>query len=166
MYEEGLEGTALMLGLDPAQLPEVEVRRVIEPVEWDRVFVECMAEQGYHRQADGSWPGIPVEQKDAFNTAVYVCHGSYPPPTVYSQPWDEGQKRAMYRYTVDSLVPCLQEQGYPVDQEPSEEVFISSWDTQPWVPYTHLDLSALSQVQFEDLTRTCPQTPPLDLLQR
>lgn len=163
VHEEQLAGIAAMYGL--IDVPEVQVRRIIEPAEWQTVLAACMAEQGFEKDADGSWPGIPVEQKDTFNAALYVCHASYPVPTVYSQPWSEPQKRAMYQYTVSTLIPCLEEEGFRITDVPTQETFVDTFDTRPWWPYEQLDISSMSQNEIDELNTRCPQTPPIELLQ-
>lgn len=162
-YEEHLAGIASMYGL--TELPPVDIRRVIEPHEWQSVLNQCMTEQGFRKLPDGTWPGIPIDQKDTFNTALYVCHGSYPVPTIYNQPWSEEQKRAMYRYTVDTLIPCLKsEEDIVIVDIPSEETFVDSFDSAPWWPYEQVDYSGMTQSEVDSLNSRCPQTPPLSLL--
>lgn len=164
-HQETLEGMAFVLGLEGQDLPGVEVRRVVDPPHQEAAVTECMAEEGYLKGPDGTWPGISVEQRDIFTTALYVCHAAYPVPSVYTQAWDEEQKQAMYRYTTDSLVPCLEEEGYAVPEAPSQEVFVDSWDLQPWYAHGQADLSGLDQQELVELNSRCPQTPPLHLLQ-
>lgn len=115
--------------------------------------------------ADGTWPGLPLAQKDTFNTALYMCYGYYPIPTIYSEPWSESQKRAMYIFTVESVVPCLEAEGLIVEKMPTVETFVDTFDTRPWYPYEQIDTSSMTQSQIDDLNSRCPQTPPLKLLQ-
>lgn len=162
VYQDMLDGFAMIWQLEDP--PPVEIVRVIDPSEWVRVEAECMAEQGWPKNADGSWPGIPMAQVDGFHRAAYICVGRYPIPSVYQQELSTAQLGRLYDYTVESLVPCLSRHDHEVSDIPSRETFVDSWSQDPWYPYQQVADAGLTQVEWDELQQTCPQTMPLNEL--
>lgn len=141
-----------------AQIPSVEIVRYITADEWGTTMAACMTEQGFGAtvRSDGgiSYDLTAPGQDEAQAIAKYTCDLQYP---VEQTKVTDAQLRILYDYNVGELVPCLEGQGYPVSQAPSFTTYKASYETQPWVPYS--DVPAMSQDQFDELNRVCPQLP-------
>ena len=159
--------------------PETEIIRVIVPEEQPEVWQACMTEAGFvvSTTPDGGLAppqDLPDEQRAAYSVADYVCHAKYPVDAAMFRSFGEEQIRATFDYYVDVLTPCLEEHGITVGPPSSWATFRSSWISDgrggfhaseaTWFPYTWVDAEAVSDEQWEELNRECPQPPPTDLL--
>lgn len=82
-WDDVLAVEAERLGIDDP--PDVVPIRYVTPQEADRYYHECMAEQGWKAEPDGSYVSTE-EQAEAINLSDYVCLASYPIPAEYLQP--------------------------------------------------------------------------------
>lgn len=138
--------------------PIYPVTRWVPGEEGDDVRADCMAGLGYMRAPDGSYD--TGGQWDAFGAAQYECFARYPKDPQYLAPWREEQRRAQYEWVVQVLIPCLEEQGHPITDVPSREVFIEQYATAPFYPF-----GQISQPDFARVEAVCPpQQAPSSVL--
>ncbi|MCC7128617.1 MAG: hypothetical protein IT192_07365 [Microbacteriaceae bacterium] len=148
--------------------PPTTMVRMISANELDTVWSDCMHEQGFDVLVTfdgGQSPPIdlPESQAEAYKLANYICYAKYPvDQSTYE--FGEEQVKITYRYYVDSLVPCLESKGYQIDYVPSEAVFESSYGSNPWTPYSVVDISRLSDEAWKALNQACPQQPSYEVL--
>lgn len=153
-----------VLALFPdADLPNVDPIRLVTTEEWPKVVAQCVTEAGFPAKitADG---GVDIDvgnpaQEEAMWIADFVCKSQYPIDPRYQQPLDESQQKRLYRYYVTKLMPCVESFGIPVDDPPTETVFLQDINTDHgWHPYDHVD--GIARDQLESLLTNCPQQPP------
>lgn len=143
--------------------PAVETVRLVTPEERGPLVDACLAEQGYS-SLDLLEVGIPEEQLGAFELAQFICMAKYPIDPEYTSPWSEDQISIQYDWTIDSVIPCLVDRGYTITDVPSREVFISTWFSDPFYPFSQIPPSVLSNEQSDALNQACPQIAPTELL--
>lgn len=157
------EGWADFLGVEDP--PEVKPVRYVETEERDEVVLQCLSEAGY-TIIDGG-VDVPTGNEEAFALAQYTCYMQYPVPERYAQPWGEEQVRAQYAWTIDFVIPCLEERGHPIAPPPSESVFVDSYDSDPYYPFVEVNL-AVPEAEFNaawyQLEADCPQEVPGSVL--
>ena len=145
--------------------PTVDIVRMVPEWEAHRVQGECMREQGWAWNEDGTQgPELTTEaQRESHNLAWYVCQGQFPPnPDQRLDNLTDEQKQLLYEYYAVTLVGCLGEQGETIVDVPSEQTFIERFDQEgPWNPYRQLDLT---QARLKELEKACPMTIPGELL--
>lgn len=153
------------LGLvDP---PATVLVRVVPTSEYGSTQVSCLHEKGFASAsltADGS--GVMVElpggdQLDAYNLASYTCMAMYPKdPAQDESRMTRDQKHVVYQYVTQTLVECLEGEGYTIRGIPSEETFLATWDTGVWNPYAQLAAVGTP----DSVLRACPQDTPPELI--
>lgn len=148
--------------------PPTKMVRMISANELNTVWSDCMHEQGFDVSITfdgGQAPPIdlPDSQGDAYALANYICYAKYPVDQSTYIFGDE-QIRIVYMYYIDRLVPCLEANGYPVDDVPSEATFRATFQSDPWTPYKAVDAAKLSDASWLSLNRSCPQQPSDDIL--
>lgn len=141
--------------------------RVVPASEYGSTQVSCLHEKGFASAsltADGS--GVTVElpggdQVDAYNLASYTCMAMYPKnPAQDESRMTRDQKHVVYQYVTQTLVECLEGEGYTIRDIPSEETFLATWDTGVWNPYAQLAAVGTP----DDVLRACPQDTPPELI--
>lgn len=146
--------------------PEVEFVRFVASEEFDAVQRRCVIERGF-AAPDGVNFEIPEGNEENFGLANYVCAMQYRVPKRLLGEWGRGQVEAQYRWTVEFVIPCLEEQGFPILPPPTEAAFIDLWDTpKAYFPFAEveLDIEGLEfNVVWEALEQTCPQQVPLTI---
>lgn len=165
-YEEYLE--LLQEASQIKDPPPTTMVRMIAANELNIVWSDCMHEQGFNVSITfdgGQTPpaDLPDSQGEAYVLANYVCYAKYPVDQSTYVFGDE-QIRIVYKYYVESLVPCLEANGYPVEDVPSEATFRSTFQSTPWTPYSVVDAAKLSDGAWEALNKSCPQQPSDDIL--
>lgn len=146
--------------------PTVEIVRYVSTQELDAVLKQCLAEEGY---PTGSHGGIdyPPDQEENFRLAQYTCYMRYPIPEKYAQAWTNEQIRAQYSWTVEFVIPCLEEKGHPISEPPSESVFLDTWASAPFFPFSQVRLSVSDDqvnASWDALEGACPQQAPDEVL--
>jgi hypothetical protein len=170
-HEEELERLAVQFGLDPKDLPQVDVVREISPEESDEVTVECMTEQGFPPDRGGgtmSWT-TPDGQLLGLNTALYVCQAKYPVAHRYRESLSREQLELVYDHQVEVMVPCIRDLGYDVPEPPSRERFLERNGT--WEELAQLEPQVVQDAirtgrweSYQDFLDACPPMPPHDVL--
>jgi hypothetical protein len=92
---------------------------------------------------------------------------SYPVDGKYSGGLEEEELTRLHAYYVDTLVPCLQGQGYSGFNPPSLTTYLETYGTEGgWHPYTDIIeiVDQLNPGAFTSLTQACPQSPGTDYL--
>jgi hypothetical protein len=80
-------------------------------------------------------------------------------------PLDERQHRLIYNYYVTKLILCLRTHGYDPGEVPSAETFLATVDTrQNWSPYRAVTERQLTEPEWKEINKNCPQNPPLEEL--
>ncbi len=151
-----------------ATRPEAERVRFISPDEWAQVQVDCLNGEGFRAEASsdgGLAPSaqIPEAQMEGYAIARYICTVKYPFDPKYLAPISPEQIDLVYDYYVDTLIPCLEREGYPVDDPPSRALFRDTYETEDrWMPYEVLLGS--SQSEWDRVGGICPQMPSASYL--
>ena len=152
--------------VDGAERPDVEQVRLIDPFEWAQVQAQCMRDEGFTDVVvlpdGGIKPGAGNDQQQsAYALARYVCNAKYPIDPKYTAPLSEVQIRAVYDYFLNDLVPCLEDNGHSVPEPPSLEVFIETFATSRWSPYTEVfgSGSSVPMDEYYRVSAACPQWP-------
>lgn len=146
-----------------AELPQVEIVRLVTAEEWPKIVATCTTEAGFRAEASADG-GVSMEvedpaQEEAMWVANYVCKAQYPIDPKYQEPLDQAQIDWVYRYYVDELSPCIESYNFPVDDPPSETVFRQNLGSdRSWHPYDHV--THVGDELLTELLTTCPQEPP------
>lgn len=131
-----------------------------------RVYAECISEQGFdatENSSGGVHFDVPKEQQPALAVAEYRCLARYPVHPVFMQPLTEEQVEILYDYYVDTLVPCLEGEGYDVGEVPTLETYKATRRTdEQWFPYNVV--GAVPEDEWRRINEKCPQGPPTDVL--
>lgn len=155
-------GEGLRVSFPISDTPEsVEVRRWIKPEEADRVSRECINDNGFPMNPDGSFS--MGEQSEAYWRTWYECTMAYPVIPKYTAPWGSQQVEAQYDWTTEYLIPCLESHGVMVRDVPTREVFAATWEVDPYYPWTYVS-GTLSGAEELELEYACPQIAPADVL--
>lgn len=156
--EDNATSMAEQMGIsDP---PKVDLVRMITLEEWQSTQIECLTEAGYDvgETTDGQGIKYPEPTDDAMasslNLAIYTCEMKYPVEQKYMAPLSTDQLEELYAYRTGELLECLEDEGYPVsDDPPSETVFIQSKGA--WSPYESI---SIAQNDAQRVNDNCPQT--------
>lgn len=155
------ESLSQSFGIDDP--PQVEVIRAMLPEELDDTLLACVTEEGFPLTAEGVFK-IPEGQKTAYNMAQYVCRMRYPVIERYAQPLKAKQIEIQYDWTIQFVIPCLEQQGFRISNVPTEARFIDTWNSDPFYPMAQVSLSEKDARSYNqrmsDLEKTCPQAAP------
>lgn len=157
------QSSVLAQELNISDPPAVETVRFVKPEDRGPFVETCLAEQGYSATALAE-VGIPVEQQQAYELASYVCLTKYPIDAAYAREWSDVQIGIQYDWTVDRVIPCLAERGYTITEVPSREVFVATWSSNSFYPFSQIPPESLSNEAVEELNRACPQIAPSEML--
>lgn len=159
-YERNLEGLAESLGVsDPKPITVV---RWVSPEELTTAIPACMREKGYGVSPDGTYAAIPDAQMSVFNADMYACYAAYPVIPRYTDRLTDENIGNVYDWMISTEIPCLEAEGYPIDDVPSRATFISDyWGATPFFPYAQLRLSVSEQAKVEAV---CAQWPPASVV--
>lgn len=154
----------------PGEPPDVEVVRAVSIDEFNDIYHECMAEQGFPSTVD-QFGQVGIEsdlaQEDDLNRAGYVCQAQYPLDEKYYAPYTDEQLQVIYDWRVRETIPCLEQQGATVPPAPSFDVFAAEYASTGyvlWSPST-ADGSIFPAGADPDTARAaCPDIPPDSLL--
>lgn len=130
----------------------------------DALF-RCITDRGWKvgLTADGaieaSSETIPAEQYDLYVKDTWECNAA----VSARFPVDDNQKNLLYAAELVERT-CLQRHGYTVDDPPSLQSFLDTYDTRPRSDAATSDLGTLSQTMSEAdwiaINRACPQPMP------
>lgn len=142
--------------------PEVSFERFVTLDDWPVARAECLSEQGFAVEVgeNGGLSGrVATEQEEAFAIARYVCDVRFPSDPKFTAPLDDAQLTLLYTYFTTDLVPCLEAEGYELQQPPSLSVFKDSYySDQNWSPYNDV-MAVLGDRSFNEIDAKCPQLP-------
>ncbi|KJL22967.1 hypothetical protein RN51_01713 [Microbacterium oxydans] len=142
-------------------VPEASLIRAVAPSEWSETTATCMTEAGFESHVKSGYvetASFPAEQELAQAIAVYQCRVAYPIDPAYQQPYTAEEATYLYRYLVDTVVPCLDGEGYTVPDVPSEGTFEEQLNSgQEWNPFDSLDPG--SEEKYMALMGACPAKP-------
>lgn len=149
--------------------PEVEIVRVVSLADWPQTYAQCLTQAGFPSTSSGDGgvsTDIPAGQDEAADLASYECHAKYPvDPSQNGRNLTDLQKEQVYEYLTATLVDCLEERGYQVNQIPSRDVFMSGFDeSPPWNPYTEIFAGNVGAGEGDELQSECPPNTPPELL--
>lgn len=144
-------------------VPAIEFVRFVTPEEWAAVTAECMTAAGFTATVsdDGGveYGGIPVDQAVALDLASLECRLQHPMDPRYSAPLSAYQIQYLYEYYVYDLVPCLEDEGFDIDEAPSFQVYAETYDTEEmWTPYSRIAIDGRAS-DWDALNVRCPQAP-------
>lgn len=91
---------------------------------------------------------VPEEQSSVYERDSEECLVEAGVDT--DAPLTQEQLRAVFVWYSD-ISQCLQDYGYSVPPRPSEQAFMESYGTDPWIPWSELNGLQLSQA-----TEKCP----------
>src|SRR5690606_19973409 len=131
-------------GLVDSLPTDVEFVRYLDRDEWAEVHAQCLRDQGFHTEVtpDGGLRfNAPADQQRALHEAQYRCDVQYPIHPRFRQPLTTEQIALLYGYYVDTLRPCLEAEGYEIEQPPSLETFTATlYEDSSWHPYNSVPL--------------------------
>lgn len=156
LYELGIQTMAEFFEVDPSERGDV-VRWVLLEDQNDAVDA-CMTELGY-TVTENSGVDAPPEQLDAVLRDQFVCFSQYPQHPAYLREWGEEQLNAQYDWTVEALIPCIENAGYSISNVPSRATFVEEWRATPFYP-----MSQLPDHAVEELNGQCLQQAPTAVL--
>ena len=145
--------------------PEVARIRFVTPEEWPQTQADCLHESGFPDVVvlpDGGIEpeGLTDAQMESYLMARYTCTAMYPIDPKFTAPLTPEQIGAVYDYYLDDLIPCLEAEGYAVPEPPSRALFLDTYLTDQWQPYTEVFTGAnVSQDEFYRVSQKCPQWP-------
>lgn len=146
--------------------PAVDVVRYVDTPERDATLRDCLTEAGYPTESNGG-VNVPSGNEEAFALAQYTCAVQYPVPERYTRTWSDKEIRLQYAWTVDFVIPCLEDRGHSISDPPSESVFVDSWLSDPYFPFAQVSL-AVAEDNFNqawaELEDACPQQAPGEVL--
>ncbi len=156
-----------MTGLSDELRPTIEIGQARDQFTAASLFSSCMASRGwpdyFSRSTGYGYRAIQLATTDEERLGWYGCFVAYPVDSEYTMQ-SVAQFDLVYDYFQDTLIPCLDEQGYAISDAPTRLEFRTVWDgfTDPlfpfvWNPYYDIvgapaDLTALQQL--------CPPVPP------
>lgn len=143
--------------------PDVDLVRYIQPNEWSKVMASCLSDAGIEAtisEDGGIETSTPVGQEEPHAIAWYVCQAKYPGDPELAQPLTSAELEYLYNYLVNDLTPCLEAEGYKVDDPPSLQTYTDTYLTaDAWTPYSSV-LGAGGQESWNKINRKCPQNAP------
>jgi hypothetical protein len=136
----------------------------VDTSEIAQVMADCLGEAGFEvtPTPDGGVvaDAIPPAQDEAYATATYVCMVEYPLDPKYSVPLDDSRLQVLFTYYVDKAIPCLEAEGYAVEDVPSFRTFADTVATTGWSPLSEvLGTFRGSQAEWYRLQEACPSYP-------
>jgi len=166
--------------------PDVEVVRVVWPEDFPHHWQQCMLEAGWNVSI-GFDGGLTVpadlvpDQQSAYLIDDFLCTASIGQDFSVIGSFGDVQIRALFDYYVNTLVPCLEVQGFSQGEVPSWQAFRESWvyDEQAgtyfaglgsWAPYDFVplvdenNLPTMTDEEWVALNAACPQSPPFHVL--
>lgn len=149
-----------------ADPPAVTTIRFIGTEEVDSVHRECLLEAGFERD-DVGLISVPEGQESVFALAEYTCRMQYPVPEQYTQEWTDEQIGTQFAWTMQFVIPCLEDAGHPITDPPSESVFVESWESDPFYPFAQVRIEAAAEqynTEWAALEAQCPQIAPGEVL--
>lgn len=131
-------------------------------------FSACMLERGwtsYSATPFGySYQDISLATSESERLDWYECFAAYPVDSTYTLQ-SVAQFDFLYDYYQDTLIPCLQENGFPITDAPTRLEFRTTWVgwSDPlfpflWNPYYRLQQNGA--VDTTALEASCPPQPP------
>jgi len=145
---------------------DVEFVRYLDPDEWAEVHAQCLRDQGFHVEVTldgGLLFNLPEDQQKALHEAAYRCDVQYPVHPRFRQRLSIEQIALLYEYYVDTLKPCLEAEGYEIEQPPSLETFAATlYEDSSWHPYNSVPL--IRREEQHRLQQKCPMIPPTEVL--
>ena len=159
-----LEKRAQVLTTPP---PDVELIRWTTTLADDSsAQAACLTEAGFpaeprYDSGVSFSPGVPEEQEDALNLAMYVCAAQYTPVPALTTDWTPEQIGMAWDYWNEAFIPCLQRNGVTIPDidPPSRQTYIDSFFTGPreWYPPTWI---ASRDDRANEIAEECPPMPP------
>ncbi|AWB90093.1 hypothetical protein C2138_11565 [Salinibacterium hongtaonis] len=150
---------AILAEFPNAVRPVVDKIRFVTLDEWPTVSAKCRTDEGFPASGEGGGVSqhVPEGQEEATEIATYRCAAKYPVDPRFTVALNDSQMSFLYKYFLDTLTPCLEDEGYEIAQAPSFQSFSSSFGTADgWTPYSDV----MSTVEdWEELNAKCPQDP-------
>lgn len=141
-------------------VPEVPIIKWVRLHEQPGYMVKCLRSKGLNVKLEEN--GYSFETSDPaedirYDKASYWCMAAYPYIEVTTRPLKPEQGRILYKYYVETLIPCLQNEGYNGPFElPSEERFLRQLNTTPrYSPYN----VAVPDEEYSEAEKKCPERP-------
>lgn len=144
--------------------PDPGIDRWLEVGEWGHVMAECIQQGGFDAFESQGGFGVgdrPLEQEGALRLVIYDCKARFPSNPYVNQPLPRVRAEQQYHYLVDSVVPCLEDLGYPVQEPPSLDVWLSDYyqgKGEEWSPFRYV--SVFSANEMDMIYDECPKFPP------
>lgn len=120
----------------------------------DAAYRDCMELRGFLtvQDSDGIWVTHDGGTPDAYREATSGCFMAVAGVLPSGPPADRDWFSAYYDFLVE-LMECVREQGHPVPDPPSREVFIDT-EGATWHPY---DPRWTPPTVWDSLEKICPQ---------
>lgn len=141
-------------------VPDVPIVKWVRVYEQPKYLVKCLRSKGLDVKLEEN--GYSFETADPaedirYDKASYWCMAAYPYIEVTTRPLKPEQGRILYKYYVETLIPCLQKAGYNGPFElPSEETFLNQVNSTPrYSPYNF----AVPEEEYSTAEQKCPERP-------
>lgn len=159
---------AAELGL--ADATRVPIVRFTSPEEQFELVKDCYTEHGFEVEEQGSVfsVDVPPGQRGAMNRVQYECLSRFPIADDYRQEFTGAEYEVIYAHYVETYIPCLEAQGYEVEEPPTRTVYLA--DPQGYHPMDSVERQVAADIgdgklpSFGDLEERCPQQPPSEVL--
>lgn len=140
----------------------------VDTFEATRLLVRCMNDQGFEVEVippgDGiSYQAVPQEQNVAAQEAEERCRDGLGLREVTAADYTDEVRSHIYDYQV-ALRECLVGAGYEIPDPPSRDIFVESYLTDPWIPYSWVPGGDLDPYRSDSILYRCPQYPPGGIL--
>ncbi len=147
-----LDGERESFGLPAMDYPNLV--RYVQPDEIASVMVPCFKAKGFvvTPRADGSgWTNsVDPSQDKAFGRAEVECYALYTPDPRASLPPTTDQKKVIYEYYSQFVIPCVRKHGLSIPDLPSEAVWVADPQILSGYPF-----------QNEQILKACPINYPM-----
>lgn len=149
-----LIGLSLVAGCSSSSEDEAKVQLsdLFASTDQQRSVAECLRDRGWESEYDADQSVILTEiteeqtaQYEMDTSECYELSGFSPDGTM-------GEDQ--YRVTFDwysEIAECLESEGYRVPDQPTFQTFMSTYDTEPWIPWIDVQGENLGQAR-----KACP----------
>ena len=124
--------------------------------EMQRELARCLQDRGWDASYDESTGSVGMsyanEQEAAIEADIELCNEEIGVPT--GEDLTEADYKVAYQW-YSEIAECLSNAGWDVPEQPSEQAFLSSYNTQPWIPW-----SEVPPTELREARKVCPNLQP------
>ncbi len=115
-----------------------------------RAVAQCLSDRGWDAEVTDGAIGVdvPADQTESYERDSLECWSEAGVDT--SGTLTDADYRAIYEW-YSTIADCLRGAGWGTPERPSYEVFRSTYDSSPWIPW-----SEVPPTDFDRATDACP----------